>query len=139
MLARIRRGAVCDDRDVQSEEGVVVVVERVERVDGRSMKWKPMAQRIRPAIMIGIEIRRIRRRPMRSIRMRAAIVRTKFVQATEREVSVGEEKPRIVKMVAEKYINEFYCAPLVLTQDREVREDLQNHRAAEDPVIDKQW
>lgn len=66
-----------------------------------------MAQRSRPKIIIGIEMRRIRRRPMRSIRKRAAQVRTKFVRATERDVRVGEENPRMVKIVALKYIKEF--------------------------------
>ena len=34
-------------------------------------------------------------------------VQRKFVRAMEREVRVGEEKPRREKMVAEKYIREF--------------------------------
>jgi hypothetical protein len=45
---------------------------------------------------------------MRSINKRATQVRKKLVRATEREVRVGEANPRIVKMVAEKYIREFY-------------------------------
>lgn len=81
--------------------------EGIERVDGRSMKWKPMEQRRRAKNIMGIEMRRMRRRPIRSISMRAAQVRTKFVTATERDVRVGEEKPRMVKIVALKYIREF--------------------------------
>lgn len=58
--------------------------------------------------MIGMDQRRIRLRPIRSMSSRAAQVMRKFVTATEREVRVGLSKPRIVKMVAEKYIKEFY-------------------------------
>jgi hypothetical protein len=72
------------------------------------MKWKPIAQKKRPRDMIGMEYNRILRRPIRSISRRARHVRTKFVRATESEVKVGEAKPSIVKMVAEKYIREFY-------------------------------
>ena len=36
------------------------------------------------------------------------MVKRKFVRATEREVRVGEVKERRVKIVAEKYIREFY-------------------------------
>lgn len=95
---------------VEGEEGVVEGgEEEVEVVVvWGGMKWKPMEQRMRPRIIMGIEMRRMRRRPMRSMRMRAAQVRMKFVRATDKEVSVGEVKPRIVKMVAEKYIREFY-------------------------------
>lgn len=85
-------------------EGVVGVEESVE---GRSMKWKPMEQRRSPITITGIEMRRIRRRPIRSISMRAAQVRMKFVSATERDVRVGEENPTIVKIVALKYMREF--------------------------------
>lgn len=108
MDARINRGAVREERRV----GGSVVVNEFGEVEG-SMKWKPTEQKMRPTVIIGMERRRIRRRPMRSIRMRAAQVRMKFVRATEREVRVGEEKPRIVKMVAEKYISEFCFAVLV--------------------------
>lgn len=58
--------------------------------------------------MIGMDQRRIRLRPTRSMSNRAAQVMRKFVSATEREVRVGLSKPRMVKMVAEKYIKEFY-------------------------------
>ena len=49
----------------------------------------------------------MRRRPMWSMMRRAMRVQRKFVRAMEREVRVGEEKPRREKMVAEKYIREF--------------------------------
>ena len=68
--------------------------------------------------MIGIDQRRIRLLPTRSIRTRAAQVRKKFVIATESEVNVGLEKPRRVKIVAEKYIREFYNILLVLVSRR---------------------
>jgi hypothetical protein len=72
------------------------------------MKWNPKLQRRRPMDMIGMDQRRIRLRPIRSMSNRAAQVMRKFVSATEREVRVGLSKPRMVKMVAEKYIKEFY-------------------------------
>ena len=72
------------------------------------MKWNPKLQRRRPMDMIGMDQRRIRLRPIRSMSSRAAQVMRKFVTATEREVRVGLSKPRMVKMVAEKYIKEFY-------------------------------
>lgn len=42
----------------------------------------------------------------------------KFVMATERDVSVGEEKERREKIVAEKYISEFYCKGQLLVWNR---------------------
>ena len=74
---------------------------------GMLRKTKARAQRNRPKTMIGIERRRIRRRPMRSIEWKATSVKTKFVEAMEREVKVGERKPTRAKMVAEKYMREF--------------------------------
>lgn len=74
----------------------------------RSRKAKAMAQRMRPAIMMGTERRRMRRRPMRSMEWNATRVKAKFVRAMEREVRVGEWKPTRRKMVAEKYIMEFW-------------------------------
>ena len=61
----------------------------------------------RPIIITGMERRMMRRRPMWSMMRRAMRVQRKFVRAMEREVRVGEEKPRREKMVAEKYIREF--------------------------------
>lgn len=84
------------------------------RSDGRVMKRKPRAQRRRPRTMMGREWRRILRRPMRSMRRRARQVMRRLVRATEREVRVGLEKPRRVKIVAEKYIREFCGAELVV-------------------------
>ena len=75
--------------------------------DGILMRLKAMAQRSRPTTMIGIEKRRIRRRPTRSMRRRAKIVKTKFVAAIESDGSVGAVKPTRAKIVAEKYIKEF--------------------------------
>lgn len=57
--------------------------------------------------MIGIEYRMIRLLPTRSISTSAAQVIKKLVIATDMDVKVGLEKPRVVKIVAEKYINEF--------------------------------
>ena len=57
--------------------------------------------------MIGIEERSILRLPIRSMSNNAAQVMIKFVMATTRDVKVGFSKPRIVKIVAEKYIREF--------------------------------
>lgn len=50
--------------------------------------------------------------PTRSINTRAAQVMMKLVVATESDVRVGLEKPSMVKMVAEKYIREFYLSQL---------------------------
>lgn len=71
------------------------------------MKWKPTAQRIRPIAITGMDQRRMRRLPTRSMSNKATQVRRKFVTATESDVSVGLWKPRMVKIVAEKYISEF--------------------------------
>jgi hypothetical protein len=49
----------------------------------------------------------MRRRPTRSMEWKATRVKAKFVRAIEREVKVGEVKPRRENMVAEKYIREF--------------------------------
>jgi len=57
--------------------------------------------------MTGMETRRMRRRPRRSMSRRERVVKAKFVMATERDVKVGEEKPISEKIVAEKYIREF--------------------------------
>ena len=57
--------------------------------------------------MMGIEKIRMRRRPTRSIRTTAMSVKMKLATATERETKVGEEKPRLAKMVAEKYMRQF--------------------------------
>jgi hypothetical protein len=58
--------------------------------------------------MTGMEKRRMRRRPMRSMEWKARRVKRKFVRAMEREVSVGLWKPTSRNMVAEKYIREFF-------------------------------
>ena len=63
--------------------------------------------------MTGMETRRMRRRPRRSMSRRERTVKAKFVTATEREVKVGEENPIREKMVAEKYIREF-CEGIML-------------------------
>jgi len=75
---------------------------------GRLMKKNPTALKRRPSDIIGNDPRRIRLLPTRSMRTRAAHVMMKLVTATVREVKVGLENPRIVKIVAEKYIREFY-------------------------------
>lgn len=74
---------------------------------GTSRNTKARAQRDRPMTMIGIERRRMRRRPIRSIEWNATRVKRKLVEAMEREVKVGERKPTREKIVAEKYIREF--------------------------------
>ena len=61
--------------------------------------------------MTGIESRRMRRRPTRSMIMRARRVQRKLVMAMDKEVIVGEEKSKSEKIVAEKYMREF-CVPL---------------------------
>jgi len=76
--------------------------------DGMVMKWNPTLQRRRPIDMIGMDPRRIRLRPIRSMSMSATQVIRKFIIATVREVRVGLSNPKIVKIVAEKYIREFY-------------------------------
>jgi len=58
--------------------------------------------------MMGMERRRMRRRPRRSMAWKAMRVKAKFVRAMEREVRVGERKPTREKMVAEKYMREFW-------------------------------
>src|SRR5688572_23350184 len=76
--------------------------------DGSSVivkERKPTAARMSPATMKGIEYKRIRRRPTRSMRPSAISVKMKFVTATVRDVSTGLLKPTKVKMVAEKYIS----------------------------------
>lgn len=50
----------------------------------------------------------MRRRPMRSMKWKATRVKRKFVRAMESEVRVGEEKPTMRKIVAEKYMREFW-------------------------------
>ena len=60
--------------------------------------------------MKGIDHSRIRLLPTRSISCRATQVMTKLVNATDSAVRVGLSKPMMVKMVAAKYIREFYMA-----------------------------
>lgn len=74
---------------------------------GRSRNWYEMEQRRRPLIMTGRVDRRIRRRPMRSMMVKAMSVPMKLVMAMDRDVSVGEENPMTENMVAEKYMREF--------------------------------
>jgi hypothetical protein len=68
---------------------------------------KPNAEMSRPRTMNGREYRRIRLRPMRSMRNNAMTVNAKFVAATLSEVSVGTRNPTWVNMVAEKYMRTF--------------------------------
>jgi hypothetical protein len=97
----------------------------------------PRLQRRRPNAMIGIDQSRIRLLPTRSISSRATQVMTRFVMATERLVSVGLSNPRIVKMVAEKYINEF-CHFEVRNEKRVVRKDLRSHKVVADLAVSRQ-
>ena len=68
---------------------------------------KESAIRSKPMTIIGIDWMSMRRRPMRSIKVMAIVVKRKFVPATVRETRVGFEKPTWEKIVAEKYIREF--------------------------------
>jgi len=103
-------GTVRCDRGIFScAEGVGAGFSELKSA-GRVMKWNPMLQKRRPAVMTGTEYRRMRLLPTRSISRRATQVIRKFVIATDMDVKVGLAKPRIVKMVAEKYIKEF-CGP----------------------------
>ena len=77
------------------------------RSEGRLMKWKPTLQSRSPMAIMGMEPRRIRRLPIRSISSRATQVIRKLVTAITRDVKVGLLKPRMVKIVAEKYMREF--------------------------------
>lgn len=61
-----------------------------------------------PAIITGIVESKMLRRPTWSIISRANRVQIKLVPAIDKEVKVGEEKPTREKIVAEKYIREFY-------------------------------
>jgi len=106
-LASTSKGAVRSERGISSyadaeDDGFFEL-----KSEGRAIKWNPTLQSKRPMDMIGIDQRRMRLRPMRSMRRRAAQVMKKLVTATVREVRVGLSNPRIVKIVAEKYINEF--------------------------------
>lgn len=102
MLRRMRRGEVVF---VDAGTGVV---KGVGEERPRSIEVKQKAQARRESIMIGIESRRILRRPRRSIRIRESRVKRRFVIATESEVRVGVEKWRRSKIVAEKYMREFW-------------------------------
>lgn len=84
--------------------------------------------------MTGIEERRMRRRPMRSMVHKAIRVKVKLVRAMERDVRVGDEKPRREKIVAEKYIREFWSGSEALQTMRKV--DVQSHRVAADLARD---
>ena len=75
------------------------------------MKLNARAQRANPVIMTGIESSKIRRRPIRSIRLNATTVSKKLVKAMDKEAKVGASKPTRANMVAEKYIKEFLRSP----------------------------
>lgn len=109
MLARTSRGAVRSDNGTDSyadadEEGFSEL-----KSAGSVINTNPTLHNRRPMVMIGIDRRRMRLLPTRSISTRAAQVMKKFVMATVREVNVGLSKPTMVNMVAEKYIREFWC------------------------------
>lgn len=74
---------------------------------GRSRNWYEIEHSRRPLIMTGRVAKRIRRRPMRSMMVKATRVQRKFVTAIERDVNVGDENPIAENMVAEKYMREF--------------------------------
>lgn len=58
--------------------------------------------------MNGMLLSRMFRRPTVSIRLKATSVKAKFVTATDDEVPMGEVKPTKEKIVALKYMSEFY-------------------------------
>jgi hypothetical protein len=107
MLASTTKEDVCSVSETfENPSSVAVRLEELVSL-GRTMKWKAAPQRRRANIMTGIDKRRIRRRPMRSISRRERTVKTKFVIATERDAKIGLEKPMRENKVAEKYIREF--------------------------------
>lgn len=69
--------------------------------------WYDTEQMSNPITIMGIVKSNTRRRPIRSIIIIAIIVKMKLVIATDKDVKVGEEKPIVEKIVAEKYIREF--------------------------------
>lgn len=87
-------------------EGVELELEVEVRSSGKNVN--ATEQMARPSAMNGTERSRILRRPRRSMKWKAMRVKKKFVRAMERDVSVGEWKERREKMVAEKYIREFW-------------------------------
>lgn len=107
MLTSTSKGAVRSDNGISShaeaeEDGFSEL-----RSAGNVMNINPTAQNRRPTAIIGMDQRRIRLRPARSMRLNATQVMMKLVTATESAVNVGLEKPTMVKIVAEKYIREF--------------------------------
>ena len=82
--------------------GAVVVVdgEIVTKVNATELSSRPID-------MKGMENKRIRRRPMRSMALKAPSVKTKFVQAIRSAVPVGERNLASAKMEALKYIRVF--------------------------------
>lgn len=76
-------------------------------VEERERKVKEMEHRSNPPAIIGMDERRMRRRPTWSMISSAIKVQVKLVMAMERAVSVGEENPMRANMVAEKYMSEF--------------------------------
>lgn len=115
MLASITVAATLDD-DAASE--APAGSDRPD-ADGRWIALKPSPTSTRPTIINGIEYSRIRRRPTRSMSSRAPMVKMKLVVATVSDVSVGTENPSMVKMVAEKYINEFWpCQSMRVGRER---------------------
>lgn len=88
--------------------------------------------------MIGIDASSMRLLPMRSISSRAAHVMMKLVIATESDVKVGLEKPRRVKMVAEKYIKEFYTIFLSVLVKLDGKVSLRIHKTVGGLATSKQ-
>ena len=107
MLARTSKGAVRSDKGISSWAAAEDDGFSELRSAGNWMNTNPALQIRRPTAMIGIDQSSMRLLPTRSIRTSAAQVMRKFVTATESDVNVGLEKPRMVKIVAEKYIKEF--------------------------------
>ena len=85
-----------------------------------SRKMYEIEHRMSPPIMTGTERSRMRRRPIPSTISKAIIVQTRLVTAIDKEVKVGEEKPMREKMVAEKYIREFWVTLVDVVERRGV-------------------
>jgi len=98
-MKRIRNG---------DQRFAIDVVFGVVAMSGASIgRWEnARAQRRRPIAMPGIDSKRIRRRPRRSMRLKATAVATIFVLAITMAVAVGFLNPTMENIVAEKYINE---------------------------------
>ena len=70
-----------------------------------SRNLKHIAANIMPTAMTGMESNRIRLLPIRSIMTKAIRVNSRFVRATDNDVSVGDRKPTRENIDALKYLS----------------------------------